>query len=164
MSLQSGEDVMVGVSRRLLLASFSALGSTAAFQTRLAAQSAKPASKERVALKGYDPVAYFTDGQPVKGSPEYSASFDGTIYQFKNAQHRAMFVADPDRYAPQYKAFCAITISRGAKMEVDPEAWLIWNGKLYMFAGKQGVDMFKEEAAGIVAKAEAAWPEVNKRP
>ena len=70
----------------------------------------------------------------------------------------------PIGYAPQYKAYCAITIARGAKLEVDPEAWLIWNGKLYMFAGKQGIAMFQEEAAAIVAKAELAWPEVNKRP
>ena len=155
---------MGGVSRRSMLAAFSALGATVAFETRLAAQGAKPSSGERVALNGYDPVAYFTDGRPVKGSPEFSASFDGTAYQFKNAQHRAMFVADPDRYAPQYKAYCAITISRGAKQEVDPEAFLIWNGKLYMFAGKQGIDMFKAEAAAIVAKAEQTWPEVNKKP
>lgn len=153
---------MVRVSRRSVLAAFSGLGASAAFAAPLAAQGAKSSSAERVALKGYDPVAYFTDGRPVKGSPEFSASFDGTAYQFKNAQHRAMFVADPDRYAPQYKAFCAITISRGAKMEVDPEAWTIWNGKLYMFAGQQGVAMFKEQAAAIVAKADESWPAVNK--
>ena len=156
---------MAGVSRRLVLAAASTLGASAAFETQLAAQGiAKSPSGERVALNGYDPVAYFTDGRPAKGSPEFSASFDGTTYHFKNAQHRALFVADPDRYAPQYKAYCAITIARGSKLEVDPEAFLIWNGKLYMFAGKQGVDMFKEQAAAIVAKAEASWPEVNKGP
>ena len=156
---------MAGVFRRLVLGAFSALGASAAFEARLAAQgSTKPPAPERVALNGYDPVAYFTDGRPVKGSTEFSASFDGTTYHFKSAQHRALFVADPDRYAPQYKAYCAITIARGAKLEVDPEAWLIWNGKLYMFAGKQGIAMFQEEAAAIVAKAESAWPEVNKRP
>ena len=156
---------MAGVSRRLVLAAFSTLAATAAFETQLAAQSGtKAASPERVALNGYDPVAYFTEGRAAKGSAEFSATFDGTAYHFKNAQHRALFIADPDRYAPQYKAYCAITIARGAKLEVDPEAFLIWNGKLYMFAGKQGVDMFKQEAAAIVAKAEASWPEVNKRP
>jgi hypothetical protein len=153
---------MAGVFRRSVLTVLPALAAGTVFGTRLAAQGAKPPSGERVALKGYDPVAYFTDGRPVKGSPEFSASFDGTAYQFKNAQHRALFVADPDRYAPQYKAFCAITISRGAKMEIDPEAWVIWNGKLYMFGGKQGVDMFRQEAAAIVAKADAAWPEAKK--
>jgi len=155
---------MGGFSRRSLFAAFSALGASAAFATRLAAQTGKPAAEERVALKGYDPVAYFTDGRPEKGSPEFKASFDGTTYQFKDAKHRALFVTDPDRYAPQYKAYCAITISRGAKLEVDPEAWVIWNGKLYVFQGPQGVAMFKEQAATIVAKADAAWPEVNKRP
>jgi hypothetical protein len=153
---------MAGVFRRSVLTALSASAAGTAFGTRLAAQGAKPAAGERVALKGYDPVAYFTEGRPVKGSPEFSASFDGTAYQFKNAQHRALFVADPDRYAPQYKAFCAVTISRGAKMEIDPESWVIWNGKLYLFAGKQGVDMFRQEAAAIVAKADAAWPEAKK--
>ena len=132
-------------------------GSTLATASRSIAREEVP-----LAIKGYDPVAYFTDGRPEKGSPDFSASFDGTTYHFKNAQHRATFVADPDRYAPQYKAYCAITIARGSKLEVDPEAWLIWNGKLYMFAGKPGVDMFKKEAADIVAKADAAWPEANK--
>jgi YHS domain-containing protein len=155
---------MAGASRRSVLTGVLASAACAAFGAQVAAQDAKPSSAGRVALNGYDPVAYFTDGRPVKGSPEFSASFDGTAYHFKNAQHRAMFVADPDRYAPQYKAYCAITISRGAKMEVDPEAWLIWNGKLYMFASKQGIAMFQEQATAIVNKAEAAWPDVNKRP
>lgn len=156
---------MAGVSRRLALAAVSTLAASAAFGKRLAAQgTAKPPAAERVALNGYDPVAYFIDGRPAKGSAEFSASFDGTTYHFKNAQHRALFVAEPDRYAPQYKAYCAITITRGAKLEVDPEAFLIWNGKLYMFAGKQGIAMFQQEAAAIVAKADSAWPDVNKRP
>lgn len=153
---------MLGFSRRLMLAALSALGASAPFGSRLAAQSAKPASAERIALSGYDPVAYFTDARPEKGMPEFSASFDGATYLFKNAGHRRMFIADPDRYAPQYQAWCAMSVSRGIKVEADPEAWVISDGKLYVFAAKQGVAIFRDQAATVVHKAQEVWPALRE--
>jgi YHS domain-containing protein len=109
-------------------------------------------------------VSYFTEGHPEKGSAEYSAAYDDATYWFKNAEHRAMFVADPDRYAPQFKGYCTIMVSRGVKQEADPEAWAIADGKLYVFAVKQGVPLFEQQTASITEKAVANWPELRKQP
>src|SRR6266508_541232 len=74
-----------------------------------------PLAATRVALKGYDPVSYFTEGKPEKGSSQFTFAFDDSTYWFKSAEHRARFVADPERYAPQFAGYCAIQVSRGAK-------------------------------------------------
>ena len=137
---------MLDISRRVLLAA--ALGA-------IAVEAA--AAETRVALRGYDPVAYFTEGQPQKGVPEYTASFDDTMYWFKNAKHRDMFVANPDRYAPQYNGYCTIMVSRGTKYEADPEAWTIAENRLYVFGAKSGVDVFKEQMGSAIANANANW-------
>jgi hypothetical protein len=103
-----------------------------------AAESPSPVAAKRVALSGYDPVSYFTEGHPEKGRSEFTFAFDDAIYWFKNVEHRAMFAADPEHYAPQYAGFCTITVSRGGKFEADPEAWKIWDDKLFVFGSKNG--------------------------
>ena len=108
-------------------------------------------------LKGYDPVAYFVDDHPVKGSSAFSFQFDDAVYYFASAEHREMFAADPDRDAPQYSGFCAVALSIGRKFEADPHSWAISNGRLYVFAGEEGVSVFAEGAARIIAKADANW-------
>jgi hypothetical protein len=118
----------------------------------------------RVALIGYDPVSYFTAGVPERGTHEFTAVFDDAAYWFKSAEHQAMFVAEPDRYAPQYNAFCAVMVARGSKREAAPEAWAIRDGKVYVFAGKQGVPMFEQQAASILAKANEKWQELHNQP
>lgn len=110
-------------------------------------------SNSRVALKGYDPVSYFTDGKPEQGSKEFTFAYDDTSYWFKNAEHRDMFASDPERYAPQFDGYCAIQLSRGHRVEADPEAWAITNGKLYVFSMRKGVAKFNGETAEILQKA-----------
>jgi YHS domain-containing protein len=116
----------------------------------------------RVALEGYDPVAYFTDGHPVKGSSTFSFAFDDATYYFASAEHQKMFAADPDRYAPQYSGYCAAGLSMGLRVTVDPESWAISNGKLYVFS-KKGLSLFAEDNAGIIAKADANWAVMKDR-
>ena len=111
----------------------------------------------RVALEGYDPVAYFVDGHPVKGLSAFSFPFDDAVYYFASAEHQKMFAADPDHYAPQYSGYCAVALSMGMKLEVDPQSWAISNGRLYVFNGKRGLSLFAEDSAGIIAKADANW-------
>src|SRR5439155_3955024 len=79
------------------------------------AQNVTPSATTRVALKGYDPVSYFTGGKPERGSAEFTFAFDDTTYWFKSAEHRAKFAADPEHYAPQFDGFCAVQLSRGRK-------------------------------------------------
>jgi YHS domain-containing protein len=115
------------------------------------------ASEPRLALRGYDPVAYFTDNKPVKGDPRYQHDFDGTRYQFASAQHRSQFEADPDRYAPQFSGLCSAAIAGGQKKEGDPNVWKIVDGKLYVFS-KAGPWV---EDPAVIPKAQARWKETK---
>ena len=143
---------MSEISRR----SFIAAVAVAAFCGTAAAQNASPAGAgPRVALKGYDPVSYFTDGKPEKGTGEFTFAFDDTTYWFKSAEHKAKFAADPERYAPQFDGYCAMQLSRGIKSEADPEVWTITNGKLYVFSKKPAIPKFQQNVAEVVEKAGA---------
>lgn len=125
------------------------------------AYAADPPAGRRIALGGYDPVAYFTDGKPMKGKREHWHAFDDSIYLFRSAAHRERFAAEPERYAPQYNGFCAGGVSKGYKTEPDPEAWLIANGRLYVFQFKDRVPMFREKIGEVAAQANANWPAVK---
>ena len=155
---------MPEISRRSVLVGLPSLGAIAALAAPLVAETASPVPDRRVALSGYDPVSYFTEGHPEQGSAEYSAAFDDATYWFKNAEHRAMFVADPDHYAPQFKGYCTVSLSRGMKIEADPEAWAIADGKLYVFGAKQVVPFFEQQTASIIEKAAKNWPELRNHP
>jgi len=106
-----------------------------------------------LALKGYDPIAYFTVGKPVRGSPEIEYEWDERRYRFSRAEHRELFKADPVRYAPQFANFCAMALSLGELVEADPENWLVSDGKLYIFGKPAGPALFRQDVAGNVAKA-----------
>jgi YHS domain-containing protein len=109
-----------------------------------------------VALKGYDPVAYFTDKRPVKGANEHSFDFDGSRYLFSSDKNQATFAADPDRYAPQFSALCTTGLAAGKKVEADPNQWAIVDGKLYLFASAGAVVKAKSDPT-IVSAAQANW-------
>jgi YHS domain-containing protein len=144
---------MRNLSRRALLMSAMFAGVGGAFAE----------SPRRRALWGYDPVSYFTAGHPEPGSAQFSFPFDDTDYWFASEEHRKMFAADPERYAPQFKAYCALSVARGLKVEADPEAWTIWNGKLYVFGTKDALSEFKANPGAIVDKANAAWESLKIR-
>jgi YHS domain-containing protein len=106
-----------------------------------------------LAIKGYDPVSYFTDGKPTRGFPEIEYEWDGLRYRFARAQHRELFKTEPVRYAPQFGNFCAMAASKGELVEADPENWLISDGKLYVFGKAVGPDLFRKDLARNVTKA-----------
>jgi ABC-type transport system substrate-binding protein len=153
---------MSSLSRRniLILAAYACSASVSS--SIAVAQQATSASGPRIALDGYDPISYFDPGRPEKGSPEFSFAFDDAVYWFKSADHRAKFVADPERYAPQYGGYCAITMSGGEKGRADPEAWSISDGKLYVFRMKKGVEKFNGSPAEIAALANANWQKLHE--
>ena len=128
------------------------------------AEAQTPPTGRRVALSGYDPVAYFTPGRPEKGSDKFWVAFDDAVYYFKNAEHRAMFAANPEQYAPQYAGFCAAGLSKGVKHEPDPEAWAIVNGKLYVVELKERIAQFKQNPDSFIGKANANWPKLRNAP
>src|SRR6187397_3138493 len=103
------------------------------------ATSALGQDATRVVLKGYDPVAYFTEGKPVKGDPKLSFDFDEGRYYFASPRHRDMFAANPEKYAPQFGGYCTGSMSRGVRNEGDPQGWVINDGKLYVLgSGAKG--------------------------
>jgi YHS domain-containing protein len=155
---------MSNLSRRSILVGLPILVTVAGGRDPLAAEAASPVPEKRLALSGYDPVSYFTDGHPEKGSAEYQASFDDATYWFKNAEHRATFVGDPDHYAPQFAGYCAVTLSRGEKYEADPQAWVIADGKLYVFGAKEAVPVFRAQTASVIEKATDNWAKLRDNP
>jgi YHS domain-containing protein len=119
--------------------------------------------KEGAALRGYDPVAYFTEGRPVKGSPRHTAEYKGSTFHFASAQTRDAFAADPARYAPQYGGFCAFGTAGGYKAKIDPAAFTVVDGKLYLNYDEQVQKKWRADIPGFVAKADQNWPEVSRQ-
>lgn len=113
--------------------------------------------------KGYDVVAYFTDGKPVQGSDRYTADFGGVTWHFASREHRDQFAADPARYAPQYGGFCSWGVAQGKLFDVDPETgWTLTNGKLYLNFNSDINRTFARDVTGFVTKAERNFPALNR--
>ncbi|HSS65058.1 MAG TPA: YHS domain-containing (seleno)protein [Gammaproteobacteria bacterium] len=111
----------------------------------------------KVAIKGYDTVAYFTEGQPMKGKSEFAYSWNDAEWHFASAAHRDLFAADPERYAPQFGGFCAMGLSMDKKAVADPTAWTIVDGKLYLKFSEGARDRWRADKTGNIEKAEANW-------
>jgi len=122
------------------------------------------AGEERLALKGYDPVAYFTDQRPMIGDQQYRYEWDGAIYRFASAQHLAMFKGDPDRYLPQYHNWCAASVAKGVKVYGNPEWWLVVDGRLYLFGRPIGPGLMSKDPAAMKNEADKNWPKVSNLP
>ena len=110
----------------------------------------------RVALKGYDTVAYFTEGRPVKGAPGFHHDWDGARYHFASAQSRDAFAADPDRYAPQFSGLCAASLSKGKIVDADPTLWKIVGDKLYVFGAAAGLAMAERDPS-LLQRSNENW-------
>lgn len=106
-----------------------------------------------LAIKGYDPVAYFTLGKATPGLPDIKHEWDEHRYRFSRTQHRDLFKAAPERYAPQFTNFCAMALALGKVVQADPESWLIVDGRLYIFGGPAGRDRFQQDLSENIAKA-----------
>lgn len=107
---------------------------------------------QSVAIKGYDPVAYFEPGRPIKGSDSISYEFDGTRYLFASQKNRDLFAKNPDRYAPQFNGLCAAGLADGRIVEPDPTAFVVRDGKLYLFQGQKGVERVRADPS-LLSKA-----------
>jgi YHS domain-containing protein len=117
-----------------------------------------------VAIHGYDPVAYFTDGKPVQGSAKFSHKTDGATYHFANAKHRDRFAKDPAKYAPQFGGYCAMGTAMGKKLDVDPQAWKIVDGKLYLNLNQDVQKKWLSDVPGHLKQADAKWAEIKDVP
>jgi len=114
-----------------------------------------------LAMQGYDPVAYFTSGGPQKGKKKYAVRHTGGTYYFANASNKEAFMADPDRYLPQYGGFCAMGIALGKKLDGDPTVWKVVNDKLYLNVNKDVAVAWNRDIPGNLYKASENWPEIK---
>ena len=115
-------------------------------------------AKEGIGLKGYDPVAYFTNGAPTKGLELYSFAWKGVTYRFASAENLDRFKADPAKYLPQYGGYCAYAMSLDAIADVDPSRWAIVNGKLYLNNGFIAEKLWSLNKSGNIVSADRNWP------
>ena len=117
----------------------------------------------KAAVSGYDTVAFFTDAKPVNGSPFISAEYQGATYFFANEEHKALFTAHPEKYAPQFGGFCSYGVSLGKLFPVDISTWQVRNGKLYLNLNPDIRVKFDADFDGSVAKATKNWPGLVKK-
>ena len=114
-----------------------------------------------LALHGYDPVAYFTQGAPVRGSDSLVHVHGGAAYRFSSQAHLEAFAREPARYLPQYGGFCAYGVSVGKKFDGDPNLWKIEDGKLYLNLNEEIYETFLDDLDGNIRKADGQWPEIE---
>ncbi|MGH8109823.1 MAG: YHS domain-containing (seleno)protein [Arenimonas sp.] len=135
-----------------LVASMNTLAADRIFQT------------EAGAIRGYDPVAYFTQNKPVLGTRKYTFVWQEAMWHFVTKANRDAFAKEPERYAPSYGGYCAYGMSNGYKIFTSPEAFAIENGKLYLNYSKPVQNTWNKDRTGHIVKANANWTELADQP
>jgi YHS domain-containing protein len=121
------------------------------------------AETPKLALKGYDPVAYFTLSKPTIGLTDFAAVHNGLSYQFANAEHKQLFTANPEKYLPQYNGFCAWAVGHNYTAPSDPLAWKIVNGKLYLNYNTSIQKKWLAEESDLIRKGDDNWPTLKNK-
>ncbi len=143
--------------RRIVLVVAMALGLGALVQ------AGDPINKKKgLAVKGYDAVAYFSQGEPVKGDARFSFEWMGAKWLFASAENRDQFAADPEKYAPQFGGYCAYAASEGYLYDADPKFWRIVDGKLYLNYSGTAQKRWETDIPGNIEKANKHWPTLIK--
>lgn len=143
-----------------------AIGAVAVFPALIAAPGILRAAEPRwyaddgLAINGYDPVGYFIDEKPVEGSRDLTLDWDGATWAFAFAANRDAFAAAPEKYAPKYGGYCAYAVSRGYTASTSPNAWRVWEGRLYLNFNRAVRALWARDIPGNVAKADKNWPAV----
>lgn len=114
-------------------------------------------------ISGYDPVAYFTDGKPMRGSGYQVSVFEGVTYAFASEEHKEMFEANPEKYVPAYGGYCAYGVAVGKKFVTDPEVWRIVDGTLYLNLDRGIQRTWEKDVPGYIKKADVNWSEIKDK-
>jgi len=128
-------------------------------QEESSAQSAVFAT-ERGAIDGADPVAFFSEGTAVRGSPELWLDWNGARWHFDSERNRELFRSDPERYAPQFGGYCAYGVASGYAVKSEPEAWSLLDGKLYLNYDLETRAEWSQDRSALIAQAKKNWPGV----
>lgn len=162
--------LLAALSRRTWLTLFAtvAVVLAAAVFTRPFANAAGPIntldSPSGAAIKGYDPVAYFVAGRPLPGRPEFSLDHGGARWQFSSAENKRLFEMDPARYLPAYGGYCAFGVAQGYLVKIEPDAWAIRDGRLYLNYDRAVQRQWEADPAAYIKTADTKWPGLNKQP
>lgn len=112
------------------------------------------------AVGGYDPVAYFTDGQAVKGDAGISEEWNGARWLFASEAHRSLFRESPEKYSPQFGGYCAFAVSQNYTAKADPRVWTLADGKLYLNFDQDTQKQWLAQRDPLIRRGDANWPEV----
>jgi YHS domain-containing protein len=127
------------------------------------AQASEVFATDDGAIRGYDPVAYFTESKPVKGKPEYKLEWKGKTWYFSSEKNLVVFKASPESFAPQYGGYCAWGMSRGYKATTDATAWTIINGKLYLNYSRGVQEEWSKQPQYYIQLGDKNWPNVKSK-
>lgn len=152
---------MVGSMRRIFAVPFLALMVALAVMVHPASAGPMNVGPDKIAIKGYDPVAYFTEGKATKGRPEFEFVWQDAKWRFASAANRDLFRGDPEKYGPRYGGFCALGVAKGAKFDIDPDAWTIVSGRLYLNYDRGSRDEWRKNADVNIRDADQKWPATN---
>ncbi|MGB8166727.1 MAG: YHS domain-containing (seleno)protein [Chthoniobacteraceae bacterium] len=146
------------LSRFTKFACLLALGVGLAGQAHAQSKTLLNLDKAGVAVQGYDPVAFFTDGKPVKGNPQFTSSLKGATYHFASAEHKAAFDKEPAKYEPQFGGYCAYGVTKGKTVPIEVDAFQVVNGRLLLQYDKGIRDKFNKDTQGNLKLADSNWP------
>ena len=121
-------------------------------------------NRQGLALRGYDPVAYFTEKKPVPGSPDISYQWQGATYRFATREHRDLFRGDPERYAPQFGGYCAYAVSLGTTVDGDPLQWTVDADRLFVNNNAIAAKLWNRSRPGNIRLGMMNWPLIPKQP
>ncbi len=119
------------------------------------------AMEDKIAIKGYDTVAYFRSGRPVKGSSAYTFIWHDMTWYFSTKENRDLFAASPGLYAPQYDGYCAWAMAESRKSVTDPEVWKIVDGRLYLNCSRAAFEKWSRDIPGNIRKADENWKRLS---
>jgi len=134
------------------------------FSLAASAKEALNVDDSGLALQGYDPVAYFTDSKPVKGSPDFTAIYKGAKYQFASAEHKAAFEKEPAQFEPQFGGICGYAASINKLAPIQPEFFQVLHGRLVLQHNEKAWDLWHQDVEGNLKKADANWPTLSQQP
>ncbi|MCI0414306.1 YHS domain protein [bacterium] len=120
-------------------------------------------AKDRIAVRGYDVVAYFKDAKATKGDKQIQHKWNGATWYFANESNRDLFAKDPQKYAPQFGGYCAYAASKNYIYDADPEFWKIVDGKLYLNYNGDAKKIWEQDIPGNIKKGNENWPDLMKK-
>ena len=129
----------------------------------LFAQKSETFIESGKAIRGYDPVAYFTENKPVKGTEKFVYNWNNADWYFSSQKNLELFKVAPEKYAPQYGGYCAYGLSEGHKAPTDADAWTVVSGKLYLNYNLDVKKEWSKNRSQRIEKADANWPKIKAK-